>query len=151
MTDSPPSPLAIGRREHREAALAWLFESDMNGDAIATVVERNRLDEDDYDVEIALGVAAHIDHLDELVDDVANEWSVDRMPGIDRTILRIATWELLHSPEVPTSAAGGLHLTLRVATPRRRTGIPQVLGLRTSLPWVSCHRLSITAKIVPPG
>ncbi len=104
MTDSAPSPLSIGRREHREAALAWLYESDMNGDPVETVVERNRIDEDDYDVEIALGVAEDIERIDGLVDEVANEWSVERMPGIDRAILRIATWELLHRPDVPTTA-----------------------------------------------
>ena len=104
MTDSAPYPLSIGRREHREAALAWLYESDMNGDPIETVVDRNRIDEDDYDVEIAVGVAEYIERIDDLVDEVAIEWSVDRMPAIDRAILRIATWELLHRPDVPTTA-----------------------------------------------
>ena len=104
MTDSPPSPLSIGRREHREAALAWLYESDMNGDPVPDVVERNRLDVDDYDVEIALGVWDDRTRLDQLIDEVAEDWTVARMPGIDRALLRIGTWELVHRPDVPTSA-----------------------------------------------
>ncbi len=98
------SPLAIRRREDRESALAWLYESDMSGDPVPKVVERNRLDVDDYDVEIALGVWEHREHLDELIDQVAQDWTVDRMPGIDRALLRIGTWELLHRPDVPTTA-----------------------------------------------
>lgn len=98
------APLPTRRREDREAALAWLYEADMNGDPVPAVVERNRLDVDDYDVEIALGVWYQLERLDRLIDEVAQDWTVRRMPGIDRALLRIGVWELLERPDVPTSA-----------------------------------------------
>lgn len=98
------APLPTRRREDREAALAWLYEADMNGDPVPAVVERNRLDVDDYDVEIALGVWNQLERLDRLIDEVAQDWTVRRMPGIDRALLRIGVWELLERPDVPTSA-----------------------------------------------
>ena len=76
----------------------------MNGDPVPDVVERNRLDVDDYDVEIALGVWSQLEHIDGLIDEVAQDWSVRRMPGIDRALLRIGAWELLERPDVPTTA-----------------------------------------------
>jgi N utilization substance protein B len=96
--------LSVSRREDREAALAWLYESDMNGDPVPDVVDRNRLDIDDYDVEIAVGVWNHRLELDALIEDVAQDWTVDRMPAVDRAILRIGTWELAHRFDVPTPA-----------------------------------------------
>lgn len=98
------APLPTRRREDREAALAWLYESDMNGDPVPDVVARNRLDVDEYDVEIALGVWDQLETLDRLIDEVAQDWSVQRMPGIDRTLLRIGAWELLERSDVPTTA-----------------------------------------------
>ena len=97
-------PLPTRRREDRETALAWLYEADMNGDPVPDVVDRNRLSVDDYDVEMALGVWKRLDEIDELIDGVAQDWTVSRMPGIDRALLRMGVWELLERPDVPTTA-----------------------------------------------
>lgn len=45
------------------------------------------------------------DMIDKLITRYSHEWALDRMPGIDRNLLRLAVAELLHSPDVPTSAA----------------------------------------------
>ena len=97
-------PLQLSRREDRETALALLYEADMTGDSIVGVVERNRADPEEYSTQIASGVAIHLIELDAQLDDVADEWTVDRMAGIDRSILRMGVWEILHSPDVPTTA-----------------------------------------------
>lgn len=97
-------PFQLSRREDREVALALLYEADMTGDSFAEVRERNRADAEDYSTRIAVGVADHLDELDAQLDDVAEDWTVARMAGIDRCILRMGLWELLHSPDVPLTA-----------------------------------------------
>lgn len=97
-------PLQLSRREDRESCLALLYEADMTGDSIADVLDRNHVDEDDYGTVIVAGVNEHLDAIDELIDAVAEDWTVSRMGGIDRSILRMGVWELQHSPEVPTTA-----------------------------------------------
>lgn len=97
-------PFQLSRREDREVALALLYEVDMTGDGFAEVVDRNRADDEDYSTQIAVGVAEHLTELDSRLDEVAEDWSVARMAGIDRSILRMGLWELLYSPEVPTTA-----------------------------------------------
>lgn len=98
------SPLSLSRREDREAALSFLYEADMTGDSIEDVIERRFADREEYGTELVLGVAATIEDLDERVDAVADEWTIRRMAGIDRAILRMGVWELLHNDAVPVSA-----------------------------------------------
>jgi len=98
------NPLQLSRREDRETALGYLYQADMTGDPVDDVLERNHADRDEYSYVIAVGVAGHCDELDELVDEVAEDWSVDRMAGIDRSILRMGVWELVYSRDVPTTA-----------------------------------------------
>lgn len=97
-------PLQLTRREDRETALATLYEADMTGDPIPEVLERNHADDDDYATEVAAGVSSHLEQIDATIDAVAEDWTVSRMGGIDRSILRMAVWELLHRPDVPTTA-----------------------------------------------
>lgn len=97
-------PLQLSRREDRETSLALLYEADMTNDAIDDVLERNRADDDDYGTVIVNGVRDHVESIDALIDGVAEDWTVSRMSGIDRCILRMGVWEIEHSPEVPTTA-----------------------------------------------
>jgi len=97
-------PLQLSRREDRETALALLYEADMTGDGIAAVMDRKRADEADYSTNIAAGVAESMDEIDAAIDGVAEQWTVSRMAGIDRSILRMGVWELLYSSDVPTTA-----------------------------------------------
>ena len=76
----------------------------MTGDAITDVMDRNHVDEDEYGTVIVSGVNEHLTEIDALIDGVAEDWTVSRMGGIDRCILRMGVWELKHSPEVPTTA-----------------------------------------------
>ena len=97
-------PLHLSRREDRETGLAFLYEADMTGDAIAEVLERHHADEDEYGTVLALGVGEHCAQIDDLIDGVADDWTVSRMPGIDRSILRMSVWELVYRPDVPGTA-----------------------------------------------
>lgn len=98
------NPLHLSRREDRETGLAYLYEADMTGDSIGDVLERNHADDEEYGTDIARGVGEVSAEVDALIDGVAEDWTVSRMGGIDRSILRMGVWELLYSPEVPTTA-----------------------------------------------
>jgi N utilization substance protein B len=52
-----------------------------------------------------LGVSTHLGELDKLIGEYAQDWTVDRMAAVDRNILRLAVFELLHRPDVPPNAA----------------------------------------------
>lgn len=58
-----------------------------------------------YAREIVDGVTDHRDEIDELISSYAVAWTLDRMPNIDRALLRLASWEILHNPEVPAAVA----------------------------------------------
>ena len=98
------SPLNLSRREDRETGLALVYEADMTGDDMADVLARNHAADDDYGTTIAAGVATHRPEIDEQIDGVAEDWTVSRMPGIDRSILRMGVWELVYSLDVPATA-----------------------------------------------
>jgi N utilization substance protein B len=56
---------------------------------------------DEYVVEVVTGVTAHAAELDEAITRYARNWDLDRMPALDRAILRLAAYELGHRPDVP--------------------------------------------------
>jgi N utilization substance protein B len=58
-----------------------------------------------YAAELVRGVQAHRDRIDELLAEHAQGWTLDRMPAVDRNILRIGTYELLWAPGVPDGVA----------------------------------------------
>jgi transcription antitermination protein NusB len=96
------------RSKARKRALDILFECDQrSADPLVTLADRVALDDppvNPYTVTIVEGVVAEGLSLDRIIGDASREWSVDRMPAVDRAVLRIAVWELLHG-EVPTSVA----------------------------------------------
>ena len=59
----------------------------------------------EYTVQIVEGVAAHVATIDELLTTYAHGWALDRMPAVDRVLLRMAAWELFHNDEVPDAVA----------------------------------------------
>jgi transcription antitermination protein NusB len=62
---------------------------------------------------LTLGVLEHRDELDVSIAAVADRWRVDRMPVIDRAVLRLALYELRHEPDVPTAVV--LNEAVRIA------------------------------------
>jgi transcription antitermination protein NusB len=93
------------RSKARKRALDILFEADQRGVDPATVLaERIRRAEPpvaEYTVEIVEGVLAHRERIDELLGTYAQGWTVARMPGVDRALLRMSAWELLYNDAVP--------------------------------------------------
>lgn len=58
-----------------------------------------------YTVTVARGVTDHRAHIDDLISAHLHGWTLDRLPAVDRAILRVAVWELLHAQDVPEPVA----------------------------------------------
>jgi transcription antitermination protein NusB len=93
------------RTKARKRALDVLFECDLRGsDALETLAQRLAQATPtvpEYTVTLVEGVVAHRSQIDELIQTYAVGWTLDRMPLVDRNLLRIGTFELLWSDEVP--------------------------------------------------
>ena len=85
-----------------------LYEADLRERPIPDVLAVHRARDagpSPFAVELVEGVAAHRDDLDALIAARAQGWSLRRMPIVDRNLLRLAAYELLHRPDVPPAVA----------------------------------------------
>ena len=92
------------RREARERALGLLYEVDLKGTAHDDVLAEQTVPPDEFAIDLVHGVGANLDQIDELIRRYAKGWTLERMPVIDRTLLRMGIYELAHRPDVPTGA-----------------------------------------------
>ncbi|GAA0189405.1 transcription antitermination factor NusB [Aeromicrobium sp. Leaf272] len=97
------------RTKYRKRALDVLFESEMRGvplgGTLAARLETNDPPVNPYTVQLVEGVAAHQERIDSLITEHARGWTLDRMPGVDRNIVRVAVYEILHVDDVPGPVA----------------------------------------------
>lgn len=96
------------RTEARRAALALLYTSEITEEYATTIAEEGRALEEagpltDYAKQLVRGVESHIAAIDRELAATAENWSVHRMPIVDRSILRLAVYEMMFVDEVPTS------------------------------------------------
>jgi len=93
------------RTKARKRAVDVLYEADIrSGDRL--ILLRERLADEtppvpEHTVRLVEGVAEHAARIDELIDTHASNWSIDRLPDVDRAILRMAVFELLWVDDVP--------------------------------------------------
>lgn len=97
-------PLPGSRREARERAFHLLYESEMKNEGSSDVLAALPLEPDTFAVELVMGVSQEGVVIDSLIIDHAHNWELDRMPALDRALLRLATYELAFRPDVPTGA-----------------------------------------------
>ncbi|WP_248150014.1 transcription antitermination factor NusB [Microbacterium aoyamense] len=102
------------RSKARKRALDILFQSDVRGDELSTTIaaEAKRAASEPareaswlYAREIVDGVNDNRDAIDEQITTFAKDWTLSRMPAVDRAVLRIGVWELLYNDEVPSAVA----------------------------------------------
>jgi transcription antitermination protein NusB len=102
-------PPAGTRSASRRRALDILYEADLLEQPIAEVLGRHLDDPeqplDAYAIELVRGVEARSAELDERIGGAAEHWTIQRMPLVDRNLLRLASYELVARPEVPTAVA----------------------------------------------
>lgn len=86
-----------------------LFQAEIRqvspGQVFVEVEEQSSGPLNPYTKVLVDGVSSHQDRIDELLATYAQDWTLERMPGIDRNLLRIGVWELLWAPDVPDAVA----------------------------------------------
>ncbi|RVW04053.1 transcription antitermination factor NusB [Rhodococcus xishaensis] len=102
------------RHKARKRAVDFLFEAEARDvDPVELAEERAELAGRDetvapvahYTMTIVGGVAENLDRLDEVIASHLEDWTLERLPAVDRAILRIAVWELFHATDVPPVVA----------------------------------------------
>lgn len=80
-----------------------LYEAEQRATSAASLVADRRLIAPELTLQLLEGVASDIVHIDDLIVSQARGWAIDRMPAIDRAILRLSIHELMGRPDVPTA------------------------------------------------
>lgn len=96
------------RRRTRRLALEILYQADVTGAAPSDVLSERELAGHAvprFAREVVLGVEEHRAGLDRLIAEHVHGWTLERMAVVDRNILRVACFELLHRPDVPPAVA----------------------------------------------
>lgn len=102
------------RTKARKRALDALFASDVTGSNPLTLLEEtrnevgDRQNQDaifDYAEMLVTGYLQNADSIDTQLRMLADNWSLERMPNVDRAVLRLASWEILYNEEVPNEVA----------------------------------------------
>lgn len=102
-------------REGRERAVELLYEAEAKGVHPAEVVAGLPVPPVPYAAALAEGVGDHVELLDHLIGARARNWAVDRMPAVDRALLRLGVYELAFEPDQPA----GVVLSEAVALAKR--------------------------------
>ena len=98
----------MSRRTARKQAFLNLYQSDVNESPLGPTMERwreYRGDLEEYAVRLARGVEEEQDRLDTVLSEVSVGWPVHRMSTVDRSILRLALYEMLYVEDVPPDVA----------------------------------------------
>ena len=97
------------RRRAREDALSLLYSGDIMESDPAALIEDGNFPEDielgEYAESLVRGVVEHQADIDERLAATSENWSVDRMPVVDRALLRLAVYEMVYVDDVPVSVA----------------------------------------------
>jgi len=122
------------RRRAREIALQMLYENDVAGTAPGEMFTRTDLQTAPeatrrFAERLVTGTLANRGDLDDLISKQADNWRLARMPVVDRNILRLALFELLHEPDTPHPVVidEALEIAKRYSTPRSSQFINGIL------------------------
>jgi len=113
------------RTQARGCALQILYQIDMTGDPNDVVAGRFWQDSEqdsevrDFATQLVKGVHDNLEEIDALIAKYSEHWKIDRMPAIDRNILRSAIYELLYRADIPPKVAinEAVELAHRFSTP----------------------------------
>jgi transcription antitermination protein NusB len=99
------------RSKARKRALDILFEADQRGlDPLKLIADRLARGNEgvvlpEYSITLVQGVMERLERIDELLATYSHGWTIDRMPAVDRAVLRLGSWELLFNDDVPDAVA----------------------------------------------
>ena len=128
-----------GRHQARKRAVDLLFEAEARGLTPAEVADSRTALADEksdlsglnpYTLSVVRGVTEQTAHIDDLISAHLQGWTLERLPAVDRAILRVAVWELLHGDDVPEPVAvdEAVELAKRLSTDDSPGFVNGVLG-----------------------
>ena len=122
------------RTKARKRAVDVLYEAELRGrdrlDLLAERVEHGNPPVPEHTIRLVEGVAEHGARIDALIDAHAANWSIDRLPDVDRAILRMAVFELLWADDVPDAVVidEAVELAKALSTDQSPAYVNGVLG-----------------------
>jgi transcription antitermination factor NusB len=99
------------RSRGRELALQFLYQLDLRGPELAEETseylksQENDREAREFATKLIEGTHAHVDEINTVIQQVAQNWDIARMAVIDRNVLRLATYELMHCTDIPPKVA----------------------------------------------
>lgn len=130
------------RREARELALRMLFELDLGKqdaeEVIAAALAQSPLEGGNREMaeDLVRGTLAHQTEIDAQVAALATDWALDRQAAVDRNILRLSAYEMLHRPDAPVATVvnEAVELAKKYSTAESGRFVNGVLGALARLP-----------------
>jgi transcription antitermination protein NusB len=123
------------RRDARRTAVTILYQADLTGRTPLEVLqERRSLGEaaslSGFAEDLVVGVTEHLDEIDRLIGEHAEGWTVSRLASVDRTLLRLACYEILYREDVPAAVAvdEAVHAAKELSTEDSGRFVNGVLG-----------------------
>ena len=122
------------RSKARKRALDILFASELRGEspveALQSAIDAGEGPTNPYTATLVRGVVEHQARIDELLSTYATGWSLERMPAVDRNVLRLGVFELLYADDVPDAVAvtEAMALVQDLSTDESPTFVNGVLG-----------------------
>ena len=97
------------RSKARKRALDMLYAADLRGESASDSLDRaiaaGEGPTNAYTASLVRGVMEHAARIDELLTAYSEGWTLERMPAVDRNVLRLGVWELLYADDVPDAVA----------------------------------------------
>lgn len=122
------------RGKARKRALDLLYASELRGEDAVMALDRaigeGEGPTNDYTSELVRGVVEHRSRIDGLLRDYSQGWTLERMPAVDRNVLRLGVWELLYADDVPDAVAisEAMNLVRDLSTDESPAFVNGVLG-----------------------
>jgi transcription antitermination protein NusB len=133
--------MSVGtRREERERALSLLYEAEAKDMRAGALLAQLPVSPEPFVVDLVTGVDTNCARIDDLIARHSIDWALDRMPAVDRNLLRLGAYELLERPDIPTGAviSEAVELAKRYSTEESGRFVNGVLA-------------SIVAEVRPAG
>lgn len=131
---SAPSGQPTARTKARKRALDLLFAAEQRGISADQLLDENVADGEGptnpYTTTLVHGVVAELSRIDDILSEYSTDWSLERMPAVDRNVLRLGVWELLKADDVPSHVAisEAMHLVRELSTDESPVFVNGVLG-----------------------